>query len=88
MTGDAHPLIIILGPTGVGKTELAINLAGALGGEIIGADSRQIYQYMDIGTAKPTAAQQARIPHHLIDIVPPDYSLSLAEYQDHRQTRN
>ncbi|MCY4062722.1 MAG: tRNA (adenosine(37)-N6)-dimethylallyltransferase MiaA [Chloroflexi bacterium] len=82
MTGDAPPLIIILGPTGVGKTELAISLAGALGGEIIGADSRQIYKFMDIGTAKPTAAQQARIPHHLIDIVPPDYNLSLAEYLD------
>lgn len=82
MTGDAPPLIIILGPTGVGKTSLAIELAGMLGGEIIGADSRQIYQYMDIGTAKPTAEQQALIPHHLIDIVPPDRSLSLAQYQD------
>ena len=50
-------------------------------GEIVGADSRQIYRYMDIGTAKPSAAQQAAAPHHLIDIVDPDYSLSLAEYQ-------
>ena len=82
MTGDAPPLIIILGPTGVGKTELAINLAGDLGGEIIGADSRQIYKYMDIGTAKPTAAQQALAPHHLIGMVSPDYQLSLAEYQE------
>ncbi len=82
MTGDAPPLIIILGPTGVGKTELAISLAQVVGGEIVGADSRQIYRYMDIGTAKPTAGQQAQIPHHLIDIVPPDYNLSLAEYQD------
>lgn len=82
MIGDALPLIIILGPTGVGKTSLAIELAGILGGEIIGADSRQIYKYMDIGTAKPTAEQQARIPHHLIDIVPPDYNLSLAQYQE------
>ena len=82
MTGDAPPLIIILGPTGVGKTELAIRLAGALGGEVIGADSRQIYKFMDIGTAKPTAAQQALAPHHLINVVPPDYNLSLAEYQD------
>ncbi len=81
MIGDAPPLIIILGPTGVGKTGLAIELASILGGEIIGADSRQIYKYMDIGTAKPTAEHQARIPHHLIDIVPPDYNLSLAEYQ-------
>ncbi len=82
MTGDAPPLIIILGPTGVGKTELAIKLAQVLGGEIIGADSRQIYRYMDIGTAKPTAEQQALVPHHLIDIAAPDYRLSLAEYQD------
>ncbi|MDE2777033.1 MAG: tRNA (adenosine(37)-N6)-dimethylallyltransferase MiaA [Chloroflexota bacterium] len=82
MIGDAPPLIIILGPTGVGKTGLAIELASILGGEIIGADSRQIYKFMDIGTAKPTAEQQARIPHHLIDIVPPDYNLSLAEYQE------
>ena len=82
MTGDAPPLIIILGPTGVGKTSLAIELAQALGGEVIGADSRQIYKYMDIGTAKPTAAQRARIPHHLIDIVDPDCNLSLAQYQD------
>jgi len=82
LIGDAPPLIIILGPTGVGKTGLAIELASILGGEIIGADSRQIYKFMDIGTAKPTAEQQARIPHHLIDIVPPDYNLSLAEYQE------
>ena len=82
MTGEGRPLVIVLGPTGVGKTSLAIELAGALNGEIIGADSRQIYRYMDIGTAKPTAAQQALVPHHLIDIVDPDYNLSLAEYQD------
>ena len=82
MTGELRPLVIILGPTGVGKTSLAIELAGALCGEIVGADSRQIYRYMDIGTAKPNSAQQAAVPHHLIDIVDPDYSLSLAEYQD------
>ena len=82
MTGDSPPLIIILGPTGVGKTGLAIELARRLNGEIVGADSRQIYRFMDIGTAKPTPAQQAQVPHHLIDIVTPDRSLSLAEYQD------
>ncbi len=82
MTGNASPLVIILGPTGVGKTRMAIELAQRLDGEIIGADSRQIYQCMDIGTAKPTAAQQTLVPHHLIDIVPPDHNLSLAEYQD------
>ena len=82
MTGEARPLIIILGATGVGKTSLAIELAQRLGGEIIGADSRQIYKHMDIGTAKPTAEQQALIPHHLIDMVAPDVNLSLAQYQD------
>lgn len=82
MTGEARPLVIILGPTGVGKTRLAIDLAGRLDGEIIGADSRQIYRHMDIGTAKPTVEQQALIPHHLIDMAPPDYNLGLAEYQD------
>ncbi|MDE2748205.1 MAG: tRNA (adenosine(37)-N6)-dimethylallyltransferase MiaA [Chloroflexota bacterium] len=82
MTGDAPPLVIILGPTGVGKTGLAIELAEGLGGEIVGADSRQIYRYMDIGTAKPSPEQQAQVPHHLIDLVNPDYNLSLAEYQD------
>lgn len=82
MTGDARPLVIILGPTGVGKTRLALALAGRLNGEIVSADSRQIYRYMDIGTAKPTSEQQAQAPHHLIDIVAPDYNLSLAEYQD------
>lgn len=82
LTGELRPLVIVLGPTGVGKTSLAIDLAQSLDGEIVGADSRQIYQQMDIGTAKPTTAQQALVPHHLIDIVAPDYSLSLAEYQD------
>ncbi len=82
MTGEGKSLVIVLGATGVGKTSLAIELAGALNGEIVGADSRQIYRYMDIGAAKPSAAQQALVPHHLIDIAPPDYNLSLAEYQD------
>jgi len=82
LTGESLPLVIILGPTGVGKTNLAIKLAQGLNGEIIGADSRQIYRYMDIGTAKPTATEQAQIPHHLIDFVEPDDNLGLAEYQD------
>lgn len=77
----AAPLIVVLGPTAVGKTGLAIELAAAVNGEIINADSRQIYRYMDIGTAKPTAEQQAHIPHHLLDIVDPDDNLSLAQYQ-------
>jgi tRNA dimethylallyltransferase len=75
------PLLVLLGPTAVGKTELAIQIAEIFGGEIVGADSRQIYRYMDIGTAKPTLEQQRRIRHHLIDIVDPDANLSLAQYQ-------
>jgi tRNA dimethylallyltransferase len=65
-------LIIICGPTGIGKTATAIDIAEACGAEIIGADSMQIYRHMDIGTAKPTEAERARIPHHMIDIVDPD----------------
>jgi len=74
------PLIIIAGPTGVGKTKVAIAIAEWIGGEIVGADSRQIYRYMDIGTAKPTPEERARIPHHLIDIRNPDEEYSAAEY--------
>jgi len=76
------PLLIILGPTAVGKTHLAIELAEQLGGEVISADSRQIYKYMNIGTAKPTDTECQRVRHHLIDIVEPDENLTLAEYQD------
>jgi tRNA dimethylallyltransferase len=75
------PLIVLVGPTASGKTRLAILLANALNGEIIGADSRQIYRHMDIGTAKPTAEEQQQARHHLIDVVDPDENLGLAEYQ-------
>ncbi len=81
MIGRNAPLIVILGPTGVGKTGLAIEMANKLNGEIIGADSRQIYRYMDIGTAKPTQEQREQAPHHLLDIVDPDERLALAQYQ-------
>jgi tRNA dimethylallyltransferase len=77
----AGNLIVILGPTAVGKTGLAIQMAQVLNGEIVSADSRQIYRYMDIGTAKPTPAEQRTAVHHLIDIVEPDENLSLAQYQ-------
>ena len=78
----SSPLIAIVGPTGIGKTTLAITLAQAFSGQIVSADSRQIYQWMDIGTAKPSAAERAAAPHHLIDIVPPDYVFTLAEFQE------
>jgi tRNA dimethylallyltransferase len=78
------PLILIVGPTAVGKTELAIQLAErfAQRGEIISADSRLFYRGMDIGTAKPSREELARVPHHLIDIVDPDETLSLAVFQE------
>ena len=75
------PLILIVGPTAVGKTELAIQLAERLNGEIISADSRLFYRGMDIGTAKPTREEMRRAPHHLIDIANPDEILSLAVFQ-------
>lgn len=75
------PLILIVGPTAVGKTEISIRLAERLNGEIVSADSRLFYRGMDIGTAKPTSEEQARVPHHLIDIADPDEILSLAVFQ-------
>ncbi len=80
-TATQFPLIVLLGPTAVGKTELSLTLGERYAGEILGADSRQIYRGMDIGTAKPTAAEQQRLPHHLIDLRQPDETLSVAEYQ-------
>lgn len=81
MGGKALPLVVILGPTAVGKTEMAIGIAQAVGGEIVSADSRQIYRYMDIGTAKPSLEQRKRATHHLIDIVNPDENLTVARFQ-------
>lgn len=75
------PLLVIIGPTAVGKTELSLRLAAALGGEIVSADSRQVYRGMDIGTAKPTLAERQLVPHHLIDIREPNETISLGEYQ-------
>jgi tRNA dimethylallyltransferase len=74
-------LVAIVGPTGIGKSRLALRLAGVFHGEIIGADSRQVYRYMDIGTAKPTPPEMAAVPHHLVDIINPDEAFSLATYQ-------
>ncbi len=75
-------LIAIVGPTGVGKSRLALRLAQSFNGEIVSADSRQVYRYMDIGTAKPSRRELALIPHHLIDIINPDEPFSLAQYQE------
>ena len=80
---ESPPLLVaVVGPTAVGKTELAVCLAVALGGEVVSADSRQVYRYLDIGTAKPTPEQRACVPHHLIDILDPDQVLTLAQYQE------
>lgn len=73
-------VIAVVGPTAAGKTALSIDLAEALGGEIVSADSRQVYRGLDIGTAKASAAERQRVPHHLLDIVDPDEVLTLAEY--------
>jgi tRNA dimethylallyltransferase len=81
MQSPKPSLILIVGPTAVGKTELAIRLAQKLNGEIISADSRLFYKGMNVGTAKPSHEEMARIPHHLIDIVNPDETLSLAVFQ-------
>ncbi len=78
---EAPPLIIISGPTGVGKTDVAVALAEPLGAEIISADAVQVYRHMDIGTAKPSQEQQARVRHHLIDVVDPDEPFSAARYK-------
>lgn len=74
------PLIAIVGPTAVGKTALSLYLAERLDGEIVSADSRLFYRGMDIGTAKPTPEERARVPHHLIDIADPDETVGLAQF--------
>ena len=76
------PLIVVAGATASGKTRLAIDIAKAAGGEIVSADSMQIYKYMDIGTAKPTAAEREECVHHLIDFVEPDADFSVADYTE------
>lgn len=76
-----NKLIAIVGPTGIGKTRLGIQLAKKFNGEIVNADSRQIYRFMDIGTAKPTKEEQSLVPHYLIDIINPDQDFSLVTYQ-------
>jgi len=82
MRADTRPpLVVIVGPTAVGKTEIAIQLAGRLDGEIVSADSRLFYRGMDIGTAKPTPEQRRQVTHHLIDIARPDEPCSLATFQ-------
>lgn len=75
------PLVVIVGPTAVGKTKIALDLAARFNGEIISADSRLFYRGMDIGTAKPLPIEQMRVRHYLIDIADPDETWSLALFQ-------
>ena len=75
-------IVVVAGPTAVGKTALGITVARELGGEVVNADSRYLYRGFDIGVAKPDPVERQGIPHHLIDILPPDGQMSLARYQD------
>lgn len=78
---EKHKLLVIVGPTAVGKTALSLVLAKQFNGEIVSGDSMQVYRGMDIGTAKASRAERQEVPHHLIDIVDPDYPFSVAEFQ-------
>lgn len=73
-------VVVVTGPTAAGKTQLAIEIALRFGGEIVNADSMQVFRHMDIGTAKPTLDQRSRVPHHLFDIVTPDVPYSAGRY--------
>ena len=77
-----QPLIILTGPTAVGKTDLSIRLAKAVGGEIISADSMQVYRRMDIGSAKIRAEEMEGVPHHLIDILEPEEAFHVARFKE------
>jgi tRNA dimethylallyltransferase len=75
-------VVIVLGPTAVGKSEVALELAARINGEIINADSQQVYRQMDIGTAKPSTELRQKIPHHVIDVVDPDEEFNVARYRE------
>lgn len=77
----ALPLLVVVGPTAVGKSAVAVELAERLGGEVVCADSRTVYRGMDIGTAKPTAALRARVPHHLLDVADPEEVFTVWDFQ-------
>ena len=75
------PLIVLTGPTAVGKTELSIRLAKLVGGEIISADSMQVYKHMDIGSAKIMPDEMGGVPHHLVDILEPDEEFHVVKFK-------
>lgn len=78
---DFPPIVAITGPTAVGKSAIALRLATRFGAEIVSVDSRQVYRYLDIGTAKPSAAERGAVPHHLLDLVDPDGAYSATVYR-------
>lgn len=80
MSGDAPPVIVILGPTATGKSALGLEVAERIGGEIVNADALQVYRGLDVGTAKPTAEERARVPHHLVDALEPTERFSAGEF--------
>ena len=77
---DREPLIVIAGPTAVGKSELAAELGRRIDGEVVSADSMQVYRYMDIGSAKVTLEEMLGVPHHMIDVIEPTDSMDVARY--------
>ncbi|MBO4410897.1 MAG: tRNA (adenosine(37)-N6)-dimethylallyltransferase MiaA [Lachnospiraceae bacterium] len=79
---NKKPLLIIAGPTAVGKTAFSLELAERIGGEIVSADSMQVYRGMDIGSAKATAEERARVPHHLIDVLEPTEEFNIVRFQN------
>jgi tRNA dimethylallyltransferase len=87
LTQIGTALLVIVGPTASGKSALAIVLAERLGGEILCADSRTVYRGMNIGTAKPSAADQARVPHHGLDLVDPNQSYTAADYKQYAEQK-
>ncbi|MCK5573482.1 MAG: tRNA (adenosine(37)-N6)-dimethylallyltransferase MiaA, partial [Bacteroidetes bacterium] len=78
--GTKPHVLVLVGPTASGKTEVSIHLARTLGGEIVSADSRQVYRYLDIGTAKPDPALRKAVPHHFVDYLLPDEEFSAGEF--------
>ncbi|NIO09443.1 MAG: tRNA (adenosine(37)-N6)-dimethylallyltransferase MiaA, partial [Deltaproteobacteria bacterium] len=77
------PVVVLVGPTAIGKSQVAIEMAKAMNTEVLTADSRQVYRGMDIGTDKPTMAERQGVPHQLIDLVDPDQCFNVGDYRRH-----